>query len=184
MRGPPGSMRRAWPSLTRWIRFGAEEERQRVVAEELAAERAAAAAMGQEEALAEKAWADKPQSTIAAQDSGKGAIALAFAKKQLGKPYIWAAVGPGSHQCSGLTGAWRAAGISIPRVSGIQSTGAGPAVAKSDLRAGDLVFFYSPVSHVRLYVGNAMMINAPRPAKFLSYVNIAKLPDAGARGPG
>jgi peptidoglycan DL-endopeptidase CwlO len=118
------------------------------------------------------------------QGSSKGAIALAFAERQLGKPYQFGASGPGAYDCSGLTSsAWRAAGISIPRTAQAQS-GSGQVVAKSDLRPGDLVFFYSPVSHVALYVGNGIVIHAPRPGKTVTYIKMSYMPYAGARRPG
>jgi cell wall-associated NlpC family hydrolase len=123
--------------------------------------------------------------TTTVRSTGKGATALAYAKKQLGKPYVWGADGPSSFDCSGLTSAaWRAAGISIPRVSRAQSTGAGARVAKSDLQPGDLVFFYTPVSHVAMYVGNGMVIHAPRPGRTVTYQRLDAMPYVGARRPG
>lgn len=123
--------------------------------------------------------------TRTVRSTGKGATALAFAKKQLGKPYVWGAAGPDSYDCSGLTSAaWRAAGITIPRVSRAQSTGAGAPVARADLQAGDLVFFYTPVSHVAIYVGNGMVIHAPRPGRTVMYQKLAAMPYVGARRPG
>jgi cell wall-associated NlpC family hydrolase len=124
-------------------------------------------------------------SDSSSSSSSKGQIALAYAKKQLGKPYVWGATGPRSFDCSGLTSsAWRAAGVSIPRVSRAQSTGAGRAISKSELRPGDLVFFYSPVSHVAMYVGNGVVIHAPRPGKSVTYTEMSHMPYAGARRPG
>lgn len=120
-----------------------------------------------------------------ARSSGKGAVAIAYARKQLGKPYVWAAEGPGSFDCSGLTSsAWRAAGVSIPRTSAVQSKGAGRPVAKADLRPGDLVFFFSPVSHVALYAGDGIILHAPRPGKSVTYTTMSAMPYAGARRPG
>ena len=97
--------------------------------------------------------------------SGRGAKALAFARAQLGKPYRFGATGPNAYDCSGLTGAaWRAAGVSLSRTSQSQFHD-GRAVSKSDLQPGDLVFFYSGISHVGLYAGNGMILHAPRPGK-------------------
>ncbi len=80
---------------------------------------------------------------------------------QRGKPYVWAASGPGSFDCSGLTQyAYEAAGISLPHSSRMQSQ-MGTAVSRADLQPGDLVFFYSPVSHVGIYIGNGQMVHAP-----------------------
>ena len=178
-----------------------EEERQRIAAEEAAA-RAAAQKAADEAAAAEEARAarednssdddnsDDSGSTSASDagnvsSSGKGAVAVAFAKSQIGKPYVFGATGPGSYDCSGLTSAaWREAGVSIPRNSRAQSTGAGRAVSRSELKPGDLIFFYSPVSHVGIYVGNGIMVHAPRPGKSVSYTEISNMPYVGARRPG
>ena len=78
-----------------------------------------------------------------------------------GKPYVYGATGPDSFDCSGLTQwAYAQAGISIPRTSSAQSQFGTP-VPRSQLQPGDLVFFYSPVSHVGIYIGNNMMVHAP-----------------------
>ncbi len=83
------------------------------------------------------------------------------AMAQRGKPYVWAASGPGSYDCSGLTAyAFRAAGISLPHSSRMQSQ-MGQPVSRDQLQPGDLVFFYSPVSHVGIYIGNGQMVHAP-----------------------
>jgi len=99
--------------------------------------------------------------------SSRGAAAIAFAEQQLGKPYVYGATGPGSYDCSGLTqAAWRAAGVTLPRVTYDQVT-AGTTVSLSEAQPGDLVFFYGDVSHVGLYVGNGMMIHAPKPGAYV-----------------
>ncbi|EHR49757.1 cell wall-associated hydrolase, invasion-associated protein [Saccharomonospora marina XMU15] len=78
-----------------------------------------------------------------------------------GSPYVWGATGPDSFDCSGLTQwAYAQAGISIPRTSSSQSTYGTP-VSRSQLQPGDLVFYYSPVSHVGIYLGDGMMVHAP-----------------------
>ncbi|TWE23067.1 NlpC/P60 family protein [Prauserella muralis] len=78
-----------------------------------------------------------------------------------GSPYVWGATGPSEFDCSGLTQwAYSQAGISIPRTSSSQSTYGTP-VSRDQLQPGDLVFFYSPVSHVGIYVGDGMMVHAP-----------------------
>jgi cell wall-associated NlpC family hydrolase len=94
-------------------------------------------------------------------DSEAAQIAIGAAMAQRGKPYVWAAGGPGAFDCSGLTSyAYRAAGISLPHSSRMQSQ-MGQAVARDDLQPGDLVFFYSPVSHVGIYIGDGQMVHAP-----------------------
>jgi cell wall-associated NlpC family hydrolase len=183
-----------------------EQERKRIAAEELAAkqaaQKAAEAAQAAQAAQVAKVAANSsastktstsstnsnpftPTKTKSTRSTGKGAVALAYAERQLGKPYSFGAEGPGAFDCSGLTSAaWRAAGVSIPRTSQAQSTGAGRAIAKADLQPGDLVFFYSPVSHVAMYVGNGTVIHAPRPGKTVEYIKMKYMPYAGARRPG
>ncbi|WP_410660679.1 NlpC/P60 family protein [Amycolatopsis sp. lyj-112] len=89
------------------------------------------------------------------------AAALAAAKGKLGSAYVWGATGPSTFDCSGLMmWAYKQAGLTLPRSSRQQSTFGAP-VQKSELQPGDLVFYYSPVSHVGMYVGNGMMVHAP-----------------------
>jgi cell wall-associated NlpC family hydrolase len=93
-------------------------------------------------------------------NSAAAQTAVDTALAQLGDPYVWAASGPNSFDCSGLTQfAYAAAGISLPHSSSAQS-GMGAPVSRSDLQPGDLVFFYSPVSHVGIYIGNGQMVHA------------------------
>jgi len=104
-------------------------------------------------------------------------IAVDTAMAQRGKPYVWAASGPGSFDCSGLTAyAYRAAGIELPHSSTLQSR-MGQAVSRADLQPGDLVFFYSPVSHVGIYIGNGQMVHAPTTG---DVVKVANLDSMGA----
>ncbi len=103
----------------------------------------------------------EPFSTSVSAGSQAAQIAVDTALAQQGKPYVWAAEGPGSYDCSGLTAyAFRAAGISLPHSSRLQSQ-MGQAVSRDQLQPGDLVFFYSPVSHVGIYIGNGQMVHAP-----------------------
>jgi cell wall-associated NlpC family hydrolase len=86
--------------------------------------------------------------------------AVDTARAQVGKAYEYGAAGPDSFDCSGLTQyAYASAGISLPHSSQGQSE-MGTAVARADLRPGDLVFFYEPVSHVGMYVGDGQMVDA------------------------
>ncbi|MEU6847977.1 NlpC/P60 family protein [Streptomyces sp. NPDC046716] len=99
--------------------------------------------------------------------AAKAAQALAFAKAQEGKPYVWGATGPDSYDCSGLTqAAWKAAGITLPRTTWDQVE-VGTTVSLSDIQPGDLVFFYDDISHVGLYLGDGMMIHAPKPGAYV-----------------
>ncbi|MEU0200500.1 MULTISPECIES: NlpC/P60 family protein [unclassified Streptomyces] len=97
----------------------------------------------------------------------KAEKALAFARAQIGKPYVWGAVGPGSYDCSGLTqAAWKAAGVTLPRTT-YDQVNAGTTVPLSQAQPGDLVFFYGDVTHVGMYIGNGMMIHAPKPGTYV-----------------
>jgi peptidoglycan DL-endopeptidase CwlO len=90
-----------------------------------------------------------------------GAQALQAAISRLGYPYIWGAAGPTSFDCSGLVmWAYQQVGISLPHFT-VSQYNSGVHVARSDLEPGDLVFFFSNISHVGMYIGNGMMINAP-----------------------
>jgi cell wall-associated NlpC family hydrolase len=116
--------------------------------------------------------------------AAKGRAAVAYAKRQLGKPYLFGAEGPRKFDCSGLVMmAWRSVGVSLPRVARWQYA-QGHHIAKSQLRTGDLVFFYTQVPrHVGIYVGNGMIIDAPRPGKVVRYAKITRMPYSGAVRP-
>ncbi len=118
----------------------------------------------------------------AAAPNGAAQKAVDTALAQVGDPYSWGATGPNSFDCSGLTSfSYKAAGISIPRTSKAQSTFGAP-VSKANLRPGDLVFFYSPVSHVGMYIGNGQMVHASRAGKPVAVVNVDSMPSfSGAR---
>ncbi|WP_035795167.1 C40 family peptidase [Kitasatospora mediocidica] len=118
--------------------------------------------------------ADRP--TYQGPATGRAAAAVQFAYAQLGKPYEWGATGPSTFDCSGLTGAaWSAAGVSLPRVSQDQWN-AGHRVARADLQPGDLVFFFSDLHHVGIYIGNGQMIHAPRTGKNVTILNLDSMP--------
>ena len=104
---------------------------------------------------------------------------LNLAAKQIGKPYVWGAEGPSSFDCSGLTYYVykNAAGITLPRTSSEQSK-YGTTVSKSNLKAGDLLFFDTSgsnngvVSHVGIYVGGGEMIHASSSSNKIVQVTI------------
>lgn len=99
--------------------------------------------------------------TAVVAPSERAATAIRYACAQLGDRYLWGAEGPDRWDCSGLTlKAWGAAGVSLPHSSKMQA-GYGTRVSSSSLRAGDLVFFYSPISHVGIYLGKGLMVHAP-----------------------
>ncbi len=118
------------------------------------------------------------------QASGGAAAAVAFAKSQVGKTYVYGASGPNSYDCSGLTSsAWAQAGVSLPRSSQAQMS-AGTPVSRSELQPGDLVFYYSPVSHVGIYVGNGQLVHAANPSTGVAYTSVDSMPYSGAVRPG
>ncbi|MEU1090988.1 NlpC/P60 family protein [Streptomyces sp. NPDC005576] len=133
---------------------------------------------GTESATASGAASGVP-GAVAAPNS-RAAQAVAFAYGALGKPYVWGATGPSGYDCSGLTqAAWQAAGVSLPRTTYTQIN-AGQRVSRSQLAPGDLVFFYSGISHVGLYVGDGKMIHAPHPGAPIRIAPIDEMPFAGA----
>jgi peptidoglycan DL-endopeptidase CwlO len=123
-------------------------------------------------------------SSGASAPSSAARQAVAYAKAQLGKPYIWGAEGPRGFDCSGLTMmAWKSAGVSIPRVSRAQY-GIGRHInSMSALEPGDLVFFGHPIHHVGMYVGNGTMVEAPYTGANVRYHSINRSDYAGATRP-
>ncbi|MFJ3233358.1 NlpC/P60 family protein [Streptomyces sp. NPDC086787] len=120
-----------------------------------------------------------PPGSVTAPDS-RAAAAVAYAYRKLGSPYVWGATGPDAFDCSGLAqAAYRSAGLSLPRTTYAQIN-AGRRVSRSELRPGDLVFFYSGISHVGIYVGNGRMIHAPNPSAPVRLAPIDQMPFAGA----
>jgi cell wall-associated NlpC family hydrolase len=105
--------------------------------------------------------------------SGKAGVAVSAAYSQLGVPYKFAAESPGvAFDCSGLTKwAWGRAGVYLPHQSRAQY-GAVSHVSKDQAQPGDLIFYYSPIGHVGLYVGNGMMVHAPQTGKTVSLVPV------------
>jgi cell wall-associated NlpC family hydrolase len=90
-----------------------------------------------------------------------GTTALRAALTQRGKPYVWGAAGPDSYDCSGLVlWAFAQEGISLPHYTGDQWN-SGMHVSRADLEPGDLVFFFADISHVAIYIGNGLMVDAP-----------------------
>lgn len=107
--------------------------------------------------------------------SSVAAKAVAAAKSKIGDPYVWGASGPNSFDCSGLTSwAYKQAGKSLPRTSSAQSQ-VGQKVSFSNLQPGDLIFFYSPVSHVAMYVGNGTVVEAPTAGEDVKLTSLSKL---------
>ncbi|HKR72231.1 MAG TPA: NlpC/P60 family protein [Streptosporangiaceae bacterium] len=104
---------------------------------------------------------------IGLTSSTKASAAIAFARLQIGKPYLWGGTGPDAFDCSGLTMmAYRTAGVDIPRTAAEQWTW-GPRVDPSQVQPGDLIFFVgahgsrAAPGHVGIVIGHGMMIDAP-----------------------
>ncbi|MDT4926815.1 MAG: peptidoglycan DL-endopeptidase CwlO [Pseudonocardiales bacterium] len=110
---------------------------------------------------------------LTAAASGAARKAVSFALAQVGKPYVWGAAGPSSYDCSGLTmAAWQTAGVSLPH-SAADQYNYGQHVSQDQLQPGDLIFFYQPIGHVTIYIGNGMMVSAPTEGQNVSVVPLS-----------
>jgi len=135
-----------------------KKERERLAA--IQAERAAAARAASRDALRD-APAPSPQPTYGNSGSGRAAVAVAYARAQVGKPYVYRGSGPSVFDCSGLTSAaWAQAGVYLPHAASAQYSGSTRVTA---LQPGDLVFFYSDIHHVGIYVGGGTFVHAANP---------------------
>lgn len=116
--------------------------------------------------------------------SDKGGVAAKKACSLIGKPYGWGADGPGSYDCSGLTmAAWGAAGVSLRHYTKWQWSDSTP-VSRANLRPGDLVFYYSDLHHVGIYVGGGTIVHAPHTGDFVRMASLDRMPVVGYRRPG
>ncbi len=121
---------------------------------------------------------------LPAAPSPKAALAVSYAIAQLGKPYVFAASGPDTFDCSGLTMmAWRQAGVSMAHFAATQFEQF-PRVSVDALEPGDLVFFYPTVHHVGIYIGGGKMINAPHTGDVVRVASINRGNLVGAVRPG
>jgi cell wall-associated NlpC family hydrolase len=154
--------------------------------QEAEARKKAAALAAQEKAKAKAAQAQQassPSKTTTPVNASVADKAIAFARDQLGDPYVWGATGPDSWDCSGLTqAAYRAAGVTLPRTTGEQ-VNVGSRVSESNLQPGDLIFFYSDHSHVGIYIGGGEMIHAPHTGTVVKIAPITEMPFYGAVRP-
>ncbi|MEU4168413.1 NlpC/P60 family protein [Streptomyces sp. NPDC026665] len=113
----------------------------------------------------------------------EGEEALRYAVEQIGKPYEWGAEGPKAYDCSGLTSqAWERAGRAIPRTSQEQWAEL-PRIPLDKLRPGDLVIYFPEATHVAIYLGDGMVVQAPRPGTRIKVSPIAANPLLGAVRP-
>jgi cell wall-associated NlpC family hydrolase len=116
--------------------------------------------------------------------SGRAAAAVAYAMAQVGDSYVYGAAGPSAFDCSGLTMmAWGSAGVGLPHSSSAQYS-SGPHIASGDLQPGDQVFYYSPISHVGMYIGNGLIVHAANPGTGVAVSGLYSMPYVGAVRPG
>jgi cell wall-associated NlpC family hydrolase len=117
--------------------------------------------------------------------SSRSSLAVQAALAQQGTPYRYATSTPGvGFDCSGLTAyAWGQAGVGLPHQSRAQFAST-PRVPISQAQPGDLLFFYSPISHVSIYLGNGLQVHAPSTGKLVSTasVNWGKVVGVGRPG--
>ena len=116
--------------------------------------------------------------------SGRAGAAVQYALAQVGDAYVYGAAGPSAFDCSGLMmAAWAQAGVSLPHSSSAQMSSGSP-VSQSQLQPGDLVFYYSPVSHVGMYIGNGQIVHAANPSSGVTTAPVNSMPYSGAVRPG
>lgn len=117
--------------------------------------------------------------TVTGTFSSKASIAIKTACAQVGKPYVWGADGPDSFDCSGLTQyAWAKAGVYLTHFTGAQWN-EGRRIPASERRPGDLVFFFSDLHHVGIYLGNGLLVHASRAGKPVNVTKVSYMPVAG-----
>ena len=165
------------------------EERRKLEARQAAA-RAAAAADAQRAVASNRPTRDtrSPSSSdngsgSSVAPSGRAAGAVAYALAQVGKSYVYGAAGPNAFDCSGLTmAAYRSVGVYLPHSSSAQ-IGSGRRVSSSELRPGDLVFYYSPIHHVGMYIGGGRIVHAANPSSGIRIDSLYSMPFVGAARP-
>lgn len=112
-------------------------------------------------AITSRSQAVRLPDALQIQMSPRVRTAVMFALNQVGKPYVWGSAGPSTFDCSGLTmAAYAAAGVTLPH-SAYHQYDYGHHVAFNQMKPGDLMFFYSPIAHVTMYIGDGMMVSAP-----------------------
>jgi cell wall-associated NlpC family hydrolase len=150
------------------------------------AQAAARAAAQRRAALAAQAASSSSTSFGPAPGVSSGAAAaVSAAYSVLGVPYQWGGADPSTgFDCSGLTmWAWAHGGVSLPHSSALQYSVL-PHISRADLQPGDLVFFYTPIHHVAIYVGGDRMIHAPHEGSVVSLTTFSTYPSyVGAARP-
>lgn len=114
----------------------------------------------------------------------RGGRAAQYACSLIGKPYVFGAAGPDSYDCSGLTmAAWGSVGVHLEHYTRDQWNEGVP-VSRADLQPGDLVFYYSDLHHMSIYIGGGMVVHAPHTGDYVRMGTIDRGPIAGYRRPG
>ncbi|MEU5978611.1 NlpC/P60 family protein [Streptomyces sp. NPDC047315] len=109
--------------------------------------------------------------------SSRAAAAYAAGVSKIGKPYVWGATGPNSFDCSGFTSwSFAQADVQIPRTSQAQANAGQRIYSQSQLKQGDLVFFYDDLHHVGFYAGNGQILHSPRTGAVVRYESINNMP--------
>jgi cell wall-associated NlpC family hydrolase len=140
--------------------------------------------LGRLKARAAEASRSAERTPVPAPASGNAAAVVNYAMGQIGDAYVYGASGPDAWDCSGLTMmAWRQAGVSLPHSSSGQMSYGTP-VSSSALQPGDLVFYYHPVSHVGIYIGNGQIVHAANPSDGVLTAGVFSMPYSGAVRPG
>ncbi|WP_051940465.1 C40 family peptidase [Phaeacidiphilus oryzae] len=118
------------------------------------------------------------------QPDGKALRAVLFALAHIGTPYVWGGTSPSGYDCSGLTSqAWAAAGVRIPRTSQAQFAGLPRVPAGQPLRPGDLVVYFPGATHVGMYIGDGLVVHAPRPGTVVRVTTLDRMPSPGVVRP-
>ncbi|MES9524276.1 NlpC/P60 family protein [Streptomyces capoamus] len=134
------------------------------------------AELAQKEQRANRSSTERVDLKDAPPASNRAQAAFAAAQTRLGSPYVYGATGPSSFDCSGLTSwAYAQAGVSIPRTSEAQAQIGTKIYNQSDLKVGDLVFFFNDIHHVGLYAGNGQILHAPRTGTVVRYESMTTI---------
>ena len=177
------SVERKLGSARRLVASLEAEQRAQLAAEQ---RRATLSAVGDRVAVGDRASRGGDRTPAPSYDgpaSGRAAEAVQTAYAQLGDPYVWGAAGPNAFDCSGLTMySWGAAGVSLPH-SSVAQYSAVRHVSLNELQPGDLVFYYSPISHVALYIGGGKILDAPYPGLSVRISGLYSMPVVGAGRP-
>jgi peptidoglycan DL-endopeptidase CwlO len=124
----------------------------------------------------EPIFLQSPTKTALLSPAARRQAVVSNALSKLGKPYRWGASGPNAFDCSGLVKwSFGSAGRALPRSSRAMA-GVGTPVSKANLQPGDLVFFYKPISHVGIYIGNGKMVHASNRKSPVKVSDISRMP--------